>query len=668
MNELAISCDLKSPQERKSKIIINIDNNLKEKLLYKYMVGYNGIWNTIKDFTEKEKIEWAPIQDGKYVLMVQAKKPDSNKSFDYVSRMDYVIGKVEEKLISNVYIDKDKLVLGDKLTVTVDTNKFPLMFRYWIRIENEWEMVKDYSMDNMLSWAVKSEGKGEILVECKNVDSKNDFDDFRKVKFEVVPLKEVKITDFKCLAYELLENSELIFQVDSQHDTDRTILYKFFKVNSNREVECIQNYSTKRIVSYVETRSGDYKLLCMAKDMYSINKFDDRAVLNFKVKKYSKIYIKNFTTDINYPQLCGTKVTLMADTIGGRELLYRYIIEGNYSREDSGYTICNSYVWESKMAGNYTITLMVKDKSFSGDYEAIEHLNYVIDEKSKEPVKIQRVMLDKDKGILRNQNINVKVSASGGVDIRYSFIIKRNGTEIKIIEYSRNSFMRFIPEENGNYELEVRVKDKYSDREYDCHSTVKLDVFDYIPASIDYVLYPMREHYLVGDRVVINCITQDTKNVIMKYILNINNRKVEETNFVAEKSYAFVPKYSGKYKVEILAKNIKSDKQFDCKREVSIVINEALPVTNTKITCDNANFFCNEPVVFTAHSEGGKDVLYEFYVMEKGDWNLVQSYSKKNYYTFIPFYKDKYKVLVLCKSQYNRDFYEDYNIFLFKAQ
>lgn len=52
--------------------------------------------------------------------------------------------------------------------------------------------------------------------------------------------------------------------------------------------------------------------------------------------------------------------------------------------------------------------------------------------------------------------------------------------------------MTFIPKENGNYELEVRAKDKYSDREYDCHSIVKIDVFDYIPAVIDYILYPVR--------------------------------------------------------------------------------------------------------------------------------------------------------------------------------
>ncbi|OAA93511.1 triple tyrosine motif-containing protein [Clostridium coskatii] len=666
MNELAISCNLESPQKQKSKIIINIYNNLKEKLVYKYMIGCNGTWSVLKDFTESENIEWIPKNEGKYILMVQAKKVNGSKSFDYVSRMDYVIGKVEEKLITAVHMDKKKLKLGDKLNITVSTSKMPLMFRYWIKIKDEWEMIKDYCAENTLSWTVKSDGKCEILVECKNVDSKNKYDDFKIEEFQVFPLKEIKIMDFKCLTGEILVDSELTFQVDAQYDVDRTILYKFFKISSNGQVQCIQNYSTKRTVSYVEHKSGEYKLLCMVKDMYSQNKFDDRAMLNFEVKKYSKIYIKNFITDINYPQLCGTKVTLKSETIGGRDVLYRYIIYGK-SSEDSGYTHSNSYVWESKAPGDYKITLMVKDKSFQGSYEAMEHLNYVIDERSDEPVKIEKVLMDKNDHVLINENINVEVEASGGVDLRYSFIMREKAAELYKINYCKNKHMKFIPKKEGNYELEVRVKDKYSKREYDCHSIINITVLSYIPAAIDYVLYPLREYYLVGDKISINCIVQNTTNVLMKYVLSINNHQVEETDFVREKTYVFTPKYSGRYKVDILAKNVKGTREFDCKKEVTIKVNEALPVTNTRITCDNADFLCNKSVIFTAHSEGGKDVLYEFYIMEKGDWNLVQNYSKKNYYTFIPFEKDEYKVLVLSKSQYNKVFYEDYTIFSFKV-
>lgn len=666
MNELAISCNLESPQEQKSKIIISIDNNLKEELIYKYMIGCNGTWNVLKDFTEDESVEWIPEDEGKYILMVQAKKVNGSKSFDYVSRMDYVIGKVEEKLINGIYINNKKLKLGDKLNITVNTSKVPLMFRYWIKMKNEWEMIKDYCAENMLSWVVKSDGRGQILVECKNVDSRNNYDDFKIEEFQVVPLKEIKITDFKCLTKEILEDSELTFQVDAEYDRDRTILYKFFKISSNGKVQCVQNYSTKRTVSYMENKSDKYKLLCMVKDMYSPNKFDDRAMLNFEVKKYSKIYIKNFMTDINYPQLCGTKVTLKAETIGGREVLYRYIICGKKS-EDSGYIHSNSYIWESKASGDYKITLMVKDKSFNGSYEAIEHLNYVIDERSDEPVEIEKVLMDKNDHVLKNENINVEVKALGGVDLRYCFIIRENGVELYKIDYCKNNHIKFVPKKEGNYDLEVRVKDKYSRRKYDCHSIINITVLSYIPAAIDYVLYPAREYYLVGDRISINCIVQNTRNVVVKYVLNINNHEVEQTDFVKEKTYVFIPKYSGSYKVEIFAKNIAGTRKFDCKKEVIVKVNEALPVTNTRITCDNADFVCGKPIIFTAHSEGGKDVLYEFYVMEKGNWNLVQNYSKKNYYTFIPFDDDEYKVLVLSKSQYNKVFYEDYTIFSFKV-
>lgn len=628
MNELTINCSLESPQEKKSKVIINVNNNLNQELVYKYMVGCNGVWDVLKDFTEDERTEWIPGKDGKYILMVQGKKVDGDKSFDYVSKMDYIIGKSEEKLINRVYLDKDKLKLGDKLSVTVDAAKFPLLFRYWIRIKDEWEMVKDYSAENVLSWAVKNEGKGEILVECKDLNSKNDFDDFQSVEFHVYSSKNIVITDFRCLTLDLLEDSELIFQVDSEHDSDRTVLYKFFKINSRGEMKCIQNYSTKRTVSYVETQSGEYRLLCFAKDMYSMNEFDDRAVLNFKVKKYNKIYIKNFTTDMNYPQLCGVDITLKADVIGGRELLYRYVIEGTLS-EDSGYTTCDNYVWKSKQPGRYRLILMVKDRSFQGNYEAIEYLNYVIDERSREPVKIEGIILNRDNPVLRGKTVKAKVNASGGSDLKYGFIIRREKARLKVMDYSSDNFMEFIPEKSGRYELEARVKDSYSDREYDCHLIRNIEVLDYIPAVIDYILYPVKDFFLVGDRITVNSIIQNTENVVVKYVLNINGHEVEETDYISQKMYVFIPKYSGTYEVEIFARNVKSKREFDCKKEVSVKVKEALPVTDTRVTCSNLEFRCNMPVTFTAHSEGGKDVVYEFYIMERGTGIWFRGIVKK---------------------------------------
>ena len=47
--------------------------------------------------------------------------------------------------------------------------------------------------------------------------------------------------------------------------------------------------------------------------------------------------------------------------------------------------------------------------------------------------------------------------------------------------------------------------------------------------------------------------------------------------------------------------------------------------------------------------------------MENGNWVKMQGYSKKSYYTFIPFLRGQYKVMVMSKSFYKNVSYEDYD-------
>lgn len=664
MNEINIVFDLQSPQEKDKRINISLEKNEDMKLLYKFIVGCDGTWETLRDFSKDESVQWTPVKEGKYVIMVQAKEPGSTKSFDYVSRVDYTIGQDNEKLIRGVYLDKTNLTVGEKLNLTVEANRAPALFRYWIKEKDEWELVKDYSADNNLVRSVKELGEHEILVECKILDSKNKFDDCQRVKFQVQDVKKVEIIDFKSLTSEMYVDSELAFQVESAHDDNRIILYKFLKITSNVSSSCIQDYSTKNTVTFTENQAGEYKLLCLAKDMYSQNEYDDRALLIYKIKPYKEIIIKSFTSDLNSPQVCETAVTLKASASGGRELLYRFKIDGSYS-EDTGFTRNKTYVWNTKKPGEYKIELLVKDSSYEGSYEASSALRFTVEEHCDDPVVINEVVLDKGRRVLKGEVVNVKVLAGGGIDLRYSFIEKKDGNIVNKIDYGTCNWVNFTGSEKGSYELEVQVKDKYSQRKYDSHSIVNIEVFDYIPAAIDYVLSPKKENNIVGDTISYDVITQNTRQTLLKYVLSINGEKVEESDFVKNRKYMFTPKCSGLYVLEIYAKNEKSDKEFDARKEIKVKIQESLPVTDTKINCDKSEIKLNEGVIFSVTSEGGKDVLYQFYIMSKGEWALVQDYSKKNYYSFIPFSKGTYRVLVLSKSSSKRGSYESYDMFEF---
>jgi hypothetical protein len=667
MNELNIVFDLESPQEKDKLINVAVEEETGKKLLYKFIAGQDGTWETLKDFSTEDSIQWIPKKEGKHVIMVQAKEPNSTKSFDYVSRAEYLIGEKEEKLIKNVYLDKIKLTVGEKLNLTVEVSRVPAVFRYWIKENENWELIKDYSADNNLIWSVKDSGEHEILVECKSLESKNKFDDYKKVSFQVEEIKRLEITDFKTLVSDMFVDNELVFQVEAVHDDKRMILFKFIKINPDGSSNCIQDYSTKRMVSFVESQAGEYKLLCHAKDMYSQREYDDRALLNYKIKPYKEVAIKSFAADLSSPQVCEAAVTLKAVASGGKELLYRFRIDGNYG-EDSGYTRSNTYLWNPKKPGEYIIELLVKDVSFQGSHEASATLNFKIEEQCDDPVVINEVVLDRNSKLLKGETVNIKVLASGGSELRYSFVEKKDGKALNKIDYGTCNWVNFTASEKGSHELEVRVKDKYSKREYDSHSIVHIEVCDYMPAVIEHVLSPAKENYIVGDTISYTVIAQNTKQTLLKFMLSINGQKAEETDFVGDKKYVFTPKCSGQYSLEIYARNEHSDKEFDAKKEIKLKVHDALPVTKTKIHCDQTKPSINQNVTFTVTSEGGKDVLYQFYIMNKGDWTLIQDYSKKNYYSFMPFSKGNYRILALSRSSLKKGAYEDYDILEFTVE
>ena len=667
MNEVQIKFSLESPQEKNKKIQVSITNEINEMLFYKFIVGLEGVWTTLKDFTEETSVLWEPEKDGKYIIMVQAKVENSSRAFDYISRADYIIGSIEEKLIAFINISKNKITLGDKFKVSVETTKIPLMFKYWIKSKDGWELIRDYSPENTVNLTANEIGAQEILVEVKNLESQNNFDDFGTVKFNVNEFKQLEIINFKCLSNELLIEEELIFQVESKHEDSRMVLYKFIKIDNKGITRCIQDYSTKRLVGYVEKVPGEYKLLCLAKDMYSNKPFDDRAIIIYKVEPYRPIIIKSFTSDLSSPQVIGRTVALKAITEGGRRLLYRYKIEGNFG-EDSGYIRSSTYNWKTKHSGSYRISVMVKDESYEDEYETISSIDYVVDEENYIPVRIKEIHLNKHKNYVKDEPIAVTVEAEGGLSLKYCFIVLKNRAEVERIEYGDCNWVNFTPEEAGEYDFEVRVKDKLSSKEYDVHSILHFKVKEYVPATIDYVLLNSKEYYMVGDDIGLEIVSINTQNTLIKYILHINGHLAEETEFIANKKYMFNPKCSGKYSLQLLAKSKDSKEDYDDKKELKVYVHDSLPVTNTKIKCDKASIIINEPVTFTINSEGGKDVCYEIYLMEQGEWRRVQAYSKKNYYSFIPFMKGYYKLLALSKSSYKKCEYEDYAIFEFDIE
>lgn len=375
------------------------------------------------------------------------------------------------------------------------------------------------------------------------------------------------------------------------------------------------------------------------------------------------------------PQSKNTEIMITLNDNPGGNALCKYLVgfEGKWNTL-SEFSTGKTALWSPKETGCYTVMAQIKQEDSKKSFDYVSKSEFVIDDSAQKEDKvpdkskafIDEVAIDKQKPYIVNETIHIDVKASGGRgEYLYSFIVRKDGMELEEIQYGFCSWVDFSPETAGTFELEARVKDVDSTRYADNVKRVQIVVQEYAPAKIDYIIMPPNKEYVVSDTVAMEVIVQNTTNVLLKYILKINNNVIEETDFVESKKYEFVPKCSGIYSVVILAKNTVSDALYDCKNEVMVKVDEAHPARNTKIGLDREAVIRGESVTFTVSFEEGKGVLIEFYIMENGTWKLVQSSSKKNYYTFIPYNKGLYKVLALTKSQNCITPYEDYDMVTF---
>lgn len=675
MNELDINFSLASPQDKDVPININVSSS-EEEMVYRFCVGMNGVWYTIKDFSVDREATWTPSEYGNYIVMVQAKKISSKKAFDYITRVNYTIGKnfEDEKIIKSISLDRECYTVGDKLCLTVDSVYSPSLYKFWINGQYGWELLKDYTPDEKLVLTLNEIGEKEILVQCRKQNSENNFDDFSTVKFYVYEAVKIEISSLKSLSKELISGEELIFECKVKNEESKTALYKFLVIDDNGNVKVVQDYSTKSIVSFIEESYGSFKLLVLVKDLYSINNYDDRAVILYEVKPYNEIKIIKFSADLSSPYYTGHPIMFNVQVEGGKTLMFKYKIDGPSTDdepfiEESGYIRENFYQWIPKVSGDYKIVVYVKDESNSHGYDVFSELNIEVLPYASQVVKIMDVQIDSYEKHVKNKPIGIIVKAEGGLKLQYSFVITKENKEIGFIDYSDKNFLTFMPQESGYYELEIKVKDMFSVQQYDASTILHFKVWDYYPAKIDYILYKSQEYYVVGEPVIFNVVAQNTKDILFRYTLSVDGHTIEETNFINSVVYEYVPTVKGKYTLSVLAKNKDSELEYDTRKEVKIYVQDSLPISGTKIVCEASeqDLTVNNSIFFAVSSSGGKNVGYEFYLMEQGQWRRVQTYSRKNTYSFIPFRAGDYKLLVLTKSEYKTCNYEDYAMYEFKV-
>lgn len=348
-----------------------------------------------------------------------------------------------------------------------------------------------------------------------------------------------------------------------------------------------------------------------------------------------------------------------------KSVLYKFIklYENGEIKCIQDYSPENTLVFREMQEGDFKILCYVKHIESDNKYDDRALIHYST--KKYNPAKIQQVSTDIISPQFIGKTITIKAISEGERKVLYRFIIEGDKTEDS--GYIESNIYEWNSQKEGNYKITIMVKNEVSET-MECEDSEEFEYVIENPAEIECVLKDFKEYYTIEDSIILEIISKNLSEVLVKYKIYINDFLVEETEYSKAKKYIIRPKSKGKYRVEVFAKSIKSPENYDCMREVNFFINDTMPIQSIKIISDNNDFYVNEVVNFNIFCNGGNDLCYEFYLLEKEVWKKTQKYSKKSFYSFMPFLAGEYKLLVLAKEYNNNTPYEAYDMITFNVK
>lgn len=164
INEFTASKE--SPQVVGTAIDLNVKASGEGTLSYKYEVNSK----VVSDFSNSNKFNWVPTEEGKYIIKVTVK--DSNGK-TASKELKYTITKPETSLeIKDIQFDKNTGEVGSPVKITVATEGTgKILYSVSIHeIKDGWKIINKNSNSNVSQWTPSKAGRYKVWIDAKDSD------------------------------------------------------------------------------------------------------------------------------------------------------------------------------------------------------------------------------------------------------------------------------------------------------------------------------------------------------------------------------------------------------------------------------------------------------------------------------------------------------------------
>lgn len=399
---------------------------------------------------------------------------DSFLSLDLNSITRYISGRVSN--INVIYKD----ALGNTLTKSFQMDKT----RTFLGLPSSLYTVTYDS--TALSYTFSGMGNGHGLG-MSQIGAKNralagqTYDQILKFYYDGTYLQNLiqtaYISGFTISKNQILLGDTLAFNGTAQSGSGQGLSYKYV-VSKDGSVIFTKDYDGTSSINYTPSTSGNYIATLYVKDNASTNVYDDSSSLNFSV--FNPPALSSFKID-KTQALIGQTVTLTSQGINGSSsYLYKYVVSNNgavmYTRD---FASNSTFIYTVGAAGNYTVTVYLKDAVSSKAYDVTQSLGFT-------GYTSPSISYETASGTMfQGKMVALSTYIANGTPSRttYRYEVYKSGILYAVRDYSSDFTYNFTPSTAASYTVKVYVKDSLSTKAYDAYKQFNISI-SALPLSV----------------------------------------------------------------------------------------------------------------------------------------------------------------------------------------
>lgn len=296
---------------------------------------------------------------------------------------------------------------------------------------------------------------------------------------------------------------------------------------------------------------------------------------------------------------------------------------------------------------NIVSTLLIAGAVVFGSQVSVKHTLVYAAQVGQ--VSVQAVQTDRPSPQPINGPIIVSTTANRNENVLYRFWIHDGSRWSVVQDYSKEKTYRWIPEKPGTYRIWVDGKAEDSKNDFDSFKEIVYTVNNVTAGITADKAAPQPSN----SNMKLTAKSTGINNPLYRFWIHDGTSWKVVQDYSNLKEYNWIPAKSGNYRIWVDVKDPLSTKENDSFAEILYTIKDTAVINNV-ITDKKSPQPINNAININAEAAGSSNILYRFWIHDGARWSIVQDYSNRSSYKWIPGKVGTYRIWVDVKDANSR--------------